>query len=477
MNIFRKSITLIASIVTGFSLILLTSCNKKPPEGMIIITQVSGKLQDINYVNGNSWRYISQSRISSFDPADPEKSLKVLTADFYSARSPEVSCDGKHLLFAGQMKENDPWQIWEMDLGSLKTERITSTQNNCTDPAYLPLGEVVYSENLPDDSLKSGHSLYTGNLDGSNMKRITFNPHAYFASTVLMDGRILSVSRKVYPKNGKALLMAMRPDGTKCELFYRGPDGRIITSRAWETSGNNIVFIESDENNPGNDKIISVNYNNPFASKKDLTPDTEGSIHSLFPESSGKLLITYRKPGDERYALYEYDPETMKLGKQLLNSVDFDILEAVEVKVHPRPRKMPSEVHMDIKTGLIVCQDAKLLDPAVASRKPGLAETAQIEIIGIDSAMGDFSPEPDGSFYLRIKADKPFRIRSIDSKGNVIQSCDWLWLRPNERRGCVGCHENPELAPENRIPMAVKKSPIGIPIHVSKIKEIMIDTE
>ncbi len=477
MNRFRIRIFLIAAVVTGFSLILLTSCNKNSQEGLIIITQVSGKLQNINYVNGNSCRYIPQSRISAFDPADPERSFKVLTTAFYSARSPEVSCDGKHLLFAGQLKANDPWQIWEMDLGSLKTKRITSTQNNCTDPAYLPLGEVVYSENLPNDSLKSGHSLYTGNLDGSDMKRITFNPHAYFASTVLMDGRILSVSRKVYPKNGKSLLMAMRPDGTKCELFYRGPDGRAITSRAWETSGNNILFIESDENNPENDKIISVNYNNPFASRKDLTTGTEGAFHSLFPENSGKLLVTYRKSADEKYALYEYDPEAMKLGKLLLNNTDFDILEAVEVNVHHRPRKMPSEVHMDIKTGLIVCQDANLLDPALASRKQRLPETAQIEIIGVDSAMGDFSPEPDGSFYLRIKADKPFRIRSIDSKGNVIQSCDWLWLRPNERRGCVGCHENPELAPENRIPMAVKKSPIGIPIHVSKIKEIMIDTE
>ncbi len=477
MNRFRTRIILIAAAVIGFSFILLTSCNKKSPDGMIIVTQVSNKLQEINYVNGNSWRYIPQSQIAAFYPADPEKSYKVLTPDFYSARSPEVSNDGKKLLFAGQQKENDPWQIWEIDLGSLKTRRITSTHNNCTDPAYLPLGEVVYTENLPDDSLKSGHSLYTGNLDGSDMKRITFNPHTYFASTVLMDGRVLSISRKVYPKNGKAELMVMRPDGTKCELFYRGPNGRMITSRAWETSGNDILFIESDENNPEKDKIISVNYNNPFDSRKDVTAGTEGAFHSLFPEPSGKLLVTYRKSGDERYALYEYDPETMKLGKLIFNSTDFDILEAVEVYVHHRPRKMPSEVHLDIKTGLIVCQDANLVDRGVASGKPGLPETAQIEIIGVDSSMGDFQPEPDGSFYLRIRGDKPFRIRSIDSKGNVIQSCDWLWLRPNERRGCVGCHEDPELVPENRIPMAVKKSPIAMPIHVSKIKEIMIDTE
>ncbi len=71
----------------------------------------------------------------------------------------------------------------------------------------------------------------------------------------------------------------------------------------------------------------------------------------------------------------------------------------------------------------------------------------------------------------------PFKIRSLDKDGHVIQSCDWIWLRPNERRGCVGCHEDQELVPENRIPLAVKKSPINVPVHMKKVKEKMIDTE
>lgn len=432
---------------------------------------------DLNYINGDSWRYVPQSRISEFDPANPDGSLKVLTSGFYSAHSPEVSSDGKSMLFAGQKKENDPWEIYEMDLGSRDVRQITSMPNNCTDPAYMPLGGVVFSENLPGDSIKSGHSLYTGMLDGSDFSRITFNPHTYFASTVLSDGRILSISRRVFPKNGRTKLMVMRPDGTKCELFYNGPDGTMITSRAWETDNNDIVFVEAQESGSGNGRIISVEYNNPYETRKVLSADIDGSFQTVFPEPEGKLLVTYKKPGDNKYSVYEFEPATGKLVKQMMNNSDFDILEAVEVNVHPRARKLPSEVHMDIKTGLIVCQDAHLLDPKAAAKKPAFPRASRMEIIGIDSSLGDFVPEPDGSFYLRVKADEPFSIRSLDSNGNVIQSCDWLWLRPNERRGCVGCHENPELSPANRIPMAVKKDPIGIPIHVSKIKEIFIDTE
>ena len=69
-------------------------------DGMIIFTRVAGKLQDVNYVTGNSWRYIPQTSIVALDPAKPGSSLKVLTEGYYSARAPEISCDGKYLLFA-----------------------------------------------------------------------------------------------------------------------------------------------------------------------------------------------------------------------------------------------------------------------------------------------------------------------------------------------------------------------------------------
>jgi hypothetical protein len=477
MNRLRTRGILATVAITGIFTILLISCEKKPKEGMILVTQVSSKENNINYVNGKSWRYIPQSRIALFDPSKPGSTSKVLTSDFYSARSPEVSVDGKSMLFAGQKTENDPWQIWEMNLASLKFRKIYSTKNNCIDPAYLPLGGVVFSESLPDDSLKSGHSLFTGNLDGSDIRRITFNPHTYFASTVLSDGRILAISRQVFPVEKDNMFLVMRPDGTKSEIFYHGPDQSTLISRGWETTANNILFVETEKNNPAKGIIVSLDYNNPFASRKVLSSGTDGDFHSVFPEPSGKLLVTYRKSEKDPYGLYEFDPESKKLGQVLYSNNEFDVLEAVAVNVHQRPRKLPSEVHMDIKTGLIVCQDANLLDPEITAGANNLPGTYEIEVLGIDSIMGILKPESDGSFYLRVIADTPFKIRSIDKKGNVIQTCDWIWLRPNERRGCVGCHEDPELVPGNWIPVAVKKDPVGIPMHVNKIKEIMIDTE
>jgi len=281
----------------------------------------------------------------------------------------------------------------------------------------------------------------------------------------------------MYSNAAEASLMIMRPDGTKYELFYGGNNGSTITGRCWETLNNKILFIESDSAETRGNNVSAVDYKNPLHSRENISAGLQGDFMSVFPEKSGRLLVSCRPSGSDCFALYELAPEKKTMGDAIYADKDFDIIEAVEVSVHERARKLPSEVHMDIKTGLIVCQDINLRDPQLLSFSMSLPATSSLEIMGIDSSLGVLEPEKDGSVYLKIIADKPFRIRSLDSHGNVIQECDWLWLRPNERRGCVGCHEDHDLVPGNRIPLAVKKSPVSVPVHVSKIKEKFIDTE
>jgi hypothetical protein len=190
------------------------------------------------------------------------------------------------------------------------------------------------------------------------------------------------------------------------------------------------------------------------------------------------MLVSYRKSDSDYYALYDFDPEKGDLGQPLYSSTDNDILEAVAVEEHPRPRKLPSEVDPHVKTGLILCQDVNVLDPSVFMNKSLLKKVSKIEVLGINSSLGIVDVEKDGSFYLKAMADTPFRIQALDENEKVIYGpCDWIWLRPNERRGCVGCHEDHELVPENRIPFSVKKPPVIIPVHMKKIKEKTVELE
>ena len=447
-------------------------------DGMIIFTRVAGKLQDVNYVTGNSWRYIPQTSIVALDPAKPGSSLKVLTEGYYSARAPEISCDGKYLLFAGQLMQNDPWQIWEMKLADSKIRQVTSSSENCIDPAYLPGGGLVFSKLTVNDSLKSGHSLFTCNIDGSDIKRITFNPHSYFASTVLKDGRVLTISRQLYPDQEDPELLILRPDGTKAEIFYKGLKGSTLISRGWETVNGRIVLIESDKSRQEGGDVISINYNRPLHSRVNLTSEINGDFHTVFPLQSGRLLVSWRASDTNRFALYEFDPVNKDIGKAIYQNNDYDALEAIVVEKHERPKKLPSEVDMGVKTGLLLCQDINVLDPQSAGIASSFLKASGIEVLGIDSALGAVQVEEDGSFYLKVMADIPFQIQTIDKNGHVLHGpCGWIWLRPNERRGCVGCHEDHELVPGNRVPLSVKKPPVIIPVHINKVVEKKITLE
>jgi hypothetical protein len=462
----------------GSCSIFFSSCKEKSMDGMIIFTQTAGKLQDINYVTGNSWRYIPQARIVALDPDKPGKSLKVLTTGYYSARSPEISIDGKFLLFAAQQKQNDPWQIWEMNLAHSKIRQVTFSLENCTDPAYLPGGRLVFSKLAINDTLKAGYSLYTCNLDGSNIVRITFNPHTYFASTVLKDGRVLTIGRQLYPDQGDQIFVILRPDGTKAEMFYKGIEGSVLFGRGWETMNGKIVFIESDKSRQEGGDVISINYNRPLHSRVNLTSEIKGDFYNVFPLQSGRLLVSYRLSDTNRFALYEFDPENKVPGKAIYKNDDYDALEAVVVEKHDRPKKLPSEVDTGVKTGLLLCQDINVLDMQPAGSTSFLPKSSRIEVLGLDSTLGAVQVEEDGSFYLKLMADKPFQIQTIDKNGHVLHGpCGWIWLRPNERRGCVGCHEDHELVPGNRVPLSVKKPPVIIPVHINKVVEKKVSLE
>jgi hypothetical protein len=464
-------------MATGIASLFITSCKRRSTEGTIIITRTSGRDSNSGFSPADSRKFILRSDIVEVEQGMPDASPKVLTSTFYSAMSPEISNDGQFMIFAGKKKEGDNWQIWETDLGNLKTRQLTKLKEDCTDPAYLPLGRFIFTSHSGNDSLKANESIFTSNIDGTDQKRITYNPYMYLSSNVLSDGRILTIGIQKFPENGEQKFMVMRPDGTKSELFYKGSEGSVLNGPGFETNNGRIIFIESEKSKPGKRNLITVSYNRPMHSRLNLTSEIEGDFRAVFPQPSGKLLVSFRKTETDRYALYEFDAENKSLGKQIYSSNEYDVLEVVDAVSHARPRKLPSEVNAVITTGLIMCQDVNVDDNPINFSGSMLRKISKVEIMGIDSSLGVFKPSGDGSFYLKVVADKPFQIRSLDEDGNVVRKCDWIWLRPNERRGCVGCHEDQDVVPDNRISFAVKKAPIGIPVHVAKIKDKMIDTE
>jgi Hydrazine synthase alpha subunit middle domain len=71
--------------------------------------------------------------------------------------------------------------------------------------------------------------------------------------------------------------------------------------------------------------------------------------------------------------------------------------------------------------------------------------------------IGEAPVEADGSFNLHVPANTPIELQILDSHGLSLASCSWIWVKNNEPRGCIGCHEDPELVPENQLVAAIAK--------------------
>ena len=78
---------------------------------------------------------------------------------------------------------------------------------------------------------------------------------------------------------------------------------------------------------------------------------------------------------------------------------------------------------------------------------------------GHGSGVGHGARRSDGSFFVKVPADRPIRFALLDEKGAVLrQEHGWFWIRRGEQRICVGCHTGPERAAENRVPAVLLRS-------------------
>jgi hypothetical protein len=269
----------------------------------------------------------------------------------------------------------------------------------------------------------------------------------------------------LYPEAGDLMYLAMRPNGTKAELFYKGTENSMLGSHAYETPDGYVYFTQWENGKDHKTDIVSVHQNRPLFSKVNHTSEITGSFYSAFPLPSGDLLVSYQSPKAKTAGLYYFSVKDRSLGGSILDYPDCHVLEPVMVEAYTRPRNLPDEVNKMESTGQLFCQDINvtaipfdhLSDPEKAS---------MVEVLGLDESMGIVPVEEDGSFYLKIIADTPFRLQTLDDNGQRVNGpSGWLWLRPFERRGCVGCHEDPELVPKNFVPLAVKKQPVSIPVE------------
>lgn len=446
--------------IAGLLGFFLVSCEHNSINGKVLLTVVKDSEQLEIYRSSVNKGRLPGAAILAIDPMDPQAEPKEISNNFYSACFPDITYDGQKMLFSAQVKQGDIWQIFEMDLTDFSSKQLTNAEYDCSEPKYLPGGRVVYSQVVSkEEELQSLMVLQEGY---SESRQITFSPKSYSGTEVLHDGRIISVSQSLNEEANLAKVMVMRPDGTKELLFYDGNESGQLIGKPREIQTKEILLLEKEAE--GRSVLFSLNYNDPLNSKKRLSNHIKGDFAGIGSSYGNNVLVCYKPSADSSYGLYVFDPTSTIEMSPVYQAEEYQFVDAVFVQERQRPKNIPSEVNLEQQTGLLLCQDINFSGYNDAT-EPKMQKAVKIELLGQKTSLGIVDAEADGSVYLKIKADTPFRIQTLDEKGAVVNGpSDWINLRPNERRACVGCHQGNELVPKNQQPLSVLKDPVEIPI-------------
>jgi hypothetical protein len=392
------------------------------------------------------------SRIVLFDPAQPARPERPLTPGFRAAGRPDLSDDASRFLFVGQRASGECFQVWEQSLAGGEARQVTHGTRDCLEALYLstlftldaeaPRARLCFTRAGEDGN----PSLYTCWTDGSDEQRITFQPAGASSPLLLRDGRLLFES-------GGQGLFTVNVDGTDVQAFAAVDERTAWRSRACETRDGHVLYLETT----GTTALVSVSVTRSLRSRTELVPRIAGLAHSLCALEDGTLLVCC-KPADGRstYDLCRLDP----LPVRLASTPDWHELDAVPVEARPRRPGRSSVVDASLNDGFLYCLDAGLTDRELAAAARRLEIVAPGTTLGTERVLGSAAVESDGSFYLRVPARTPLRLRLFDEQGRTLGDMQsWIWVMPKEARGCVGCHEDPELTPPNRHVLALRKSP------------------
>ena len=76
--------------------------------------------------------------------------------------------------------------------------------------------------------------------------------------------------------------------------------------------------------------------------------------------------------------------------------------------------------------------------------------------------LGEVPIAEDGSFNIEVPANIPLELQVLDQRGLAMRSCGWVWTRNHFNQGCVGCHEDGELTPDNTLVAALRQPSLAL---------------
>jgi len=447
----------------------------------------------------------------------PDLSTKLLSDGFYSSCDPEVSFDATHILFAGKRTPDDKWSIYEAAIDGSSVRQVISRTTDCRSPGYQATLFVLASPEpwyqltfvsseknvLNECGVGPATSLYSCKLDGSAVRRLTFNLSSDMDPFIMPDGRLLFAAwqrvRLDRGPLGRVALFGVNIDGADYAAFCTDEGERIKHMPCVTTKGL-AVFVEAGSVPwDGSGRLACVDLRRPLHSYRPITRDCDGLFHSPSPLPDGTVLVSRRSAdGSDTHGVYRLDPYTGQF-ELIFDSPDYHDIQAKAVYPRAKPDGRSSVVAEEDPNGKLYCLNVYICDPSASSGQAlenrewlpvgevvrlrvleGIAIKIQNLKFNIQNfvplaqrrILGEINVEKDGSFNIEVPANTPIELQTLDADGMALRSCGWIWAKNHEPRGCIGCHEDGELTPENVLVSAVTRPSIKLTLPAERRRTV-----
>ncbi|MBI4585131.1 MAG: HEAT repeat domain-containing protein [Planctomycetes bacterium] len=402
--------------------------------------------------------------------------------------APSVSFDGRWI-YVSMAPDGEPFfHIYRLAAEGGEPQRFTGGPFHDIDPAELPDGRIVFTSTrigtFEEYHNPPSRALFVMEADGRGLRPLTHTLIFDNEPEVLADGRILFIRSDNFFDRGKVetQLHAIHPDGTsgytefgldlgpeyggRLRAFHCGspaplPDGRLAFVTA---SG---IAVGLPGSTPREIRHLPVEAG-------DVAALPDGRLLCTLPRRIPYAQRFRRRQAADREVSYEkiaiVDPQDKEAKAAILfDSPGAPLHSPVHLGPRTRPPLLPERVDPSLAedgraTGVLFCQNARLTKNTTA----GWAHVRAIRVLmgkGLTTRsshsyivhagsevteLGTVPLAPDGSFAVEVPADAAIAFQAVDAEGrSELNEMSWIYVRPGETRGCVGCHAPRQAAPRS----------------------------
>ena len=427
-------------------------------------------------------------------------------------RDPEVSFDGKRVVFSMRKSIADNYHIYTVgaDGGGLK--QLTAAPGIFDiDPLYLADGTIVFtSSREPKFCMCNRHimgNLFKMHSDGANIHQLGKSTLHEGHSSLMPDGRILYDRWEYVDRNfGDAQgLWVVNPDGTNHAIYWgnnTNSPGAILDARIIPGTTLCLCIFSSCHDRPWGalaivDRQLGVDGREPVvrtwpASAINLVGNrgidaytrVRPKYEDPYPLSATTFLVSRQTGRGEQMGIYLVDT----FGNEILLHTDGEgCFDPMPLGPRPKPIVQPDRRDYANATGIFYVQNV-YIGTHMKGVKGGAVKFLRVvesppkrtwtraqwggqgvHCPGVNwhsfenkQILGKVPVEADGSANFVVPADKFVYFQLLDANGMMIQSMrSGTIIQSGEKQGCVGCHENrtEDTPPLKGTPLAMKRKP------------------